>query len=174
MNDDPYLNKRKQTRKRKLKLKGGRGSYDRHKPTALPGQFVPRFWHEIDGRLSIKKRIRKLYRQLKEESGADTLAKDILCQRAAFLIISMQTAEVNAIESGELDEAVAAKQAANLVNILTKLGLDNQAKPRGTSLKQYVTKGNGYAAGKGRSALGTKDGRSYGNGAKIRIARHGK
>src|SRR5688572_3497154 len=69
----------------------------------IPGRFEPRFWDESDGRCALVKEVRRRYEQLKEDTGTDTYQKDLLCQRAIFIAIQLETMEVQAMETGKLD-----------------------------------------------------------------------
>src|SRR4051812_47898347 len=90
----------------------------------LPKRFTPKFWQDVDGRLGLKKRVRKRYLQLKEESQSESIQRDLLCQRAAFISIVLETMECSATESGDYDGGAYVQGCNALQGILTKLGLE--------------------------------------------------
>lgn len=109
----------------------------RRKQRSLPNRFVPRFFEDVDGRLAFKKRVQKRFESIKEQTGADSIQKELLCRRAAFLSILIETLESEAMEDGEFDMRKIGRhtQAINsLQGVLSKLGLKNQSKP-GKTLK---------------------------------------
>src|SRR4051794_7972878 len=73
---------------------------------AIPKKFTPRFWDQVDGRFAVKKKIRRLYKLLKDHAGADSMQKDLLCQRAAFMAVQLETMECIATEDGDFDPGV--------------------------------------------------------------------
>ena len=104
----------------------------------LPTKFSPRLWDECDRRIAVVKMIRRRYELLKEHCNGDaSYMRDLLCQRAAFISVVLETNEVQAAE-GEPFESGAYIQATNaLLGLLKTLGLDRHVKSMG-DLKTYL------------------------------------
>jgi hypothetical protein len=108
------------------------------KSVALPATFKPRFWVDADQRCAVVRLIKRRCAQLKEDTGADCVQKELLCQRAAFVTILLETMEVKAAENGESFDLGAYVQACNgLVGLLKSLGLEKKLKAVG-DLKTYL------------------------------------
>src|SRR6266566_411557 len=82
----------------RLKTKGGPG-----KDVEVPASFIPLFWKHLDKRCGIVKEFYSRYRKLKTDSNANSLMLDLLCQRAAFISIQLETLECRMGERGKLD-----------------------------------------------------------------------
>lgn len=102
----------------------------------LPGRFVPRFWATADARFSIVKELRGRVQRLQEETGADSYAKQILAERAVFLLALLETREIAAVESGAFDAGSYVQACNALLGLLRHLGLKKVSK--GGSLSDYV------------------------------------
>jgi hypothetical protein len=112
----------------------------RKEQPVLPDKFRVRFWEDMSGRYANVKKLRKRYEQLKKQVGANSVMKEYLCQRAAFLVVQIESLETVVMESGQIDKEVAAvhTQMGNaLKGLLNDLGLERKdvAAP---SLKEYV------------------------------------
>lgn len=104
----------------------------------IPGQFKPRFWEDSDMRCAVVKTIRRRYQLLKEHAGGgESFQRDLLCQRAAFLSIILETQEVKAAEGGDLDVGVYTQGMNGLTGLLKTLGLEKRIK-NVTDLKSYL------------------------------------
>ena len=111
------------------------------KVTSLSTRFEPEFWGDLDQRLNISKAIRERYETLIKETGANSLAKRLLVQRAVFLSIRIETMETTAASTGEFNQSVYTFAVNALSGLLTKLGLDVD-EGEVLTLKDYVaTKG---------------------------------
>jgi hypothetical protein len=108
------------------------------KSRRVPEGFLPHFWNKVDGRLSAKKKIRQRYEELKRDSGADSAQKGQLCQRAAFISVQIETMECIAAEGGELDAGIYTQSVNALSGLLSKLGLEKQAKEKEHDLRAYI------------------------------------
>ena len=106
-------------------------------PVTLPKRFEPRFWEDADQRHSIVRIIKRRYHALKQDVGADSLQKDLLVQRAAFISTILETQEVVAAEGGGLDLGSYVQAANALSGLLIRLGLERHAK-NVTDLKTYL------------------------------------
>jgi hypothetical protein len=111
----------------------------RRKPSpSIPARFEPKFWKDADSRLAIVRQIRHRYEALAEQTGADSLQKEILCQRAVFLLCRMETVERRAIEEGEFPDVGTYIQSLNsLISLLRTLGLES-AKKKVANLRSYI------------------------------------
>jgi len=111
----------------------------------LSKKFVPDFWELQDGRLAIVKMIRERYDDLKRDTQADSVQKDLLCRRATFLSLRLEALEISAMKTGKLNNIIYTKLVTSLVSVLRCLGFDRKAK-KIKSLQDYVnmkTKKNG-------------------------------
>ena len=103
----------------------------------LSKKFVPDFWELQDGRLAIVKMIRERYDDLKRDTQADSVQKDLLCRRATFLSLRLEALEISAMKTGKLNNIIYTKLVTSLVSVLRCLGFDRKAK-RIKSLQDYV------------------------------------
>ena len=101
-------------------------------------QFVPKFWKEIDQRCAIVREVRQRYEKLCEHTGADSVQKEMLVQRAIFINIQLETMECEAAESGTFDPGVYAQMVNALSGLLNKLGLDRKEADAAMNLRAYV------------------------------------
>lgn len=106
------------------------------KVIAFPETFEPLFWEDADGRNVVVKTIRKKYEQLKEDSGADSLQKEMICQRAVFLATRLESMEMVALDKGQADWGVYVQGVNSLVGLLKSLGLEKKAKQ--VNLSDYL------------------------------------
>lgn len=113
------------------------------KYSELSKKFTPRFIETGDQRSSIIKELRNRYEQLKVDAGVDSYQKDIICRRAIFIAVYLETQEVLAAETGQMDFGSYAAGVNALSGLLTKLGLEKHAKKAKQSLSEYVS--NRYA-----------------------------
>lgn len=90
-------------------------------------KFVPRLWLNADRRLAIVRRIKAQVDLLQQHANADSFQKQLLCQRAVFLALQLETAEREALETGKLDMGVYTQGCNALSGLLTKLGLSKQS-----------------------------------------------
>lgn len=109
----------------------------RRKQTAIPATFVPRFWDAIDGRTRIRKRLVKRIKQFERDASVVTAQQELLCQRAAFLAVQLETQEIEATETGKFDPGVYTQMTNTLFGILRALGLAPK-KQKNRDLQAYV------------------------------------
>jgi hypothetical protein len=107
------------------------------KQVTLPDKFEPRFWDSADGRCSIIKEIRRRYLTLKEDTQSNSYQKDLLCQRAIFISVQLETMERVAAEKGKFNAGVYTQMVNALVGLLKSLGLERRAK-KVVNLKTYI------------------------------------
>jgi hypothetical protein len=110
----------------------------RKRGATLPTRFTPQFWADADRRHAVVRRVEELVERLKVDSSCDSAMKDILCQRAAFLAIVLETAEREAIETGEFDGGSYTQTCNGLVGMLRAIGLERRVKAVG--LQDYLGK----------------------------------
>ena len=104
---------------------------------SLPEQFIPQFWDEADGRCSVIKEIRHRYEVLKGDTQADNYQKDLICQRAIFISVQLETMEMVASETGSFNAGVYTQMVNSLMGLLKSLGLERKRK-NVVSLQEYV------------------------------------
>ena len=109
------------------------------KSIAIGRRFTPKFWSEVDGRFGAKKEIMRRYRQLIEDCGADSFQKKMICQRAVFLSIQLETMEREAADGERFDPGIYQQGVNALSGLLTKLGLGKKQKSP-DDLKTYLKK----------------------------------
>lgn len=95
------------------------------------------FWEHADGRCAIVREIRRRYLELKEDCGADSIAKDLLVQRAVFVALQLETTERTAAEGGSFDSGKYGQLVNTLVGLLRSLGLERHIK-KVANLADYV------------------------------------
>jgi hypothetical protein len=109
----------------------------RRKHQPIPAEFVPRFWDDLDRRLHPAKEIVRRVERLKRDSGADSYPRHLLCERAAFLSVLLESAEVEAGRSGRLDVGAYIQGLNALTGLLKALGLGKAATDVG-DLRSYL------------------------------------
>jgi hypothetical protein len=105
----------------------------------VPARFEPRFWEGADGRCANVKEINRRYERLRQDAGADSCQKELLCQRAVFISLQLETAERVATEGGKFDAGVYTQMTNSLMGLLRALGLERKVKAVG--LRAYVNQG---------------------------------
>ena len=119
-------------RVRRLKLDGH----------ATPIVFKPEGFEQLDKRCLFTRKMLKLYRQLKRESKSESLTRDQLCRRAAFLSIQVESLECKALRGDPIFNSNSLVVAVNaLVSILRTLGLRDRSRVKERSLQAYISKG---------------------------------
>ncbi len=103
----------------------------------LPARFEPMFWGDADRRSGVVKEVRRRYDVLMQDSGAESYQKDLICQRAIFISIQLETMEVEAAQSGKFDPGCYTQMVNTLLGLLKALGLERQTK-KTVDLKAYV------------------------------------
>lgn len=114
----------------------------RGKAKTLPTRFQPQFWEDLDQRLNLTRAIKEHYETLLDETGADTLAKRMLAQRAIFMALRIETMETEAASTGEFNQNAYTTMVNALSGLLTKLGLENSSRTV-INLQDYVSSKNG-------------------------------
>jgi hypothetical protein len=109
-----------------------------NKEVEVPATFVPLFWKHLDKRCGIVKEFYSRYRKLKADCNANTLMLDMLCQRAAFISIQLETLECKAGERGRIDFGSYAQGVNCLQGLLTKLGLKRRDQGEKVHLASYL------------------------------------
>lgn len=105
---------------------------------SLPQHFVPKFWQGQDNRVAVVKEIRRRVRTLQQDVGADSYQKEILCERAIFMLCQLETMECDAItHESLLDPGVYTQMVNALSGLLNKLGLE-RAVAKSNGLKAYL------------------------------------
>ena len=79
--------------------------------------FKPRFLEDLDGRYQVARTLRDRYEAVKRDVNIDSAQKEMLCRRLVFVAARLETLEVQAAETGELDDA----SYRNLCNVLTSI-----------------------------------------------------
>jgi len=101
--------------------------------------FKPHNIEDLDGRFDGGKQVKQRYRQFKRESGSTSLAQDLLCRRAAFLSVLVESLEVEALTGKKFHSGNLIQSGKTLFAILKALGLENTtAAPQNTRLQQYL------------------------------------
>lgn len=110
----------------------------KRKQLTLPDRFVAQFWDtDADQRCSVVKEIRRRYEQLKTDAGAESYQKDLIVQRAVFIACQLESMEITAAQSGELNFAVYTQATNALVGLLKALGLEKKM-PKTLDLERYI------------------------------------
>jgi hypothetical protein len=113
-----------------------RPEYPKHK--TLPTRFVPKFWSDADRRVALVREIESRVERMKADSGSESYAKEILCERAIFILSLLETQERDAFEGVKALDIGSYIQSCNgLLGILKSLGLERKAKKIG-NLAKYI------------------------------------
>ena len=96
----------------------------RERELQLSQKFVPKFWQDVDNRLAIVKEIKRRLATLTADAGVDSVQKQILAERVVFLTLKLETAEVEAAETGKFDLGSYTHALNVLAGLLKKLGLE--------------------------------------------------
>lgn len=107
------------------------------KRSQIDTTFKPKFWDELDGRTGIAQNIRERYELLKADAGVESAQRDILCQRAVFMCVCLETMECEALATGKFDAGVHTQMSNALLGLLKALGLDRHVKQAG-GLSDYI------------------------------------
>lgn len=97
----------------------------------IPEKYTPGYLDDLDGRLAVAQVMRERYRAFTDDlGGADRLsyAKRSLVERALWLEFWLAQQEEQLAKGQEFDVARWTQAANSLQGILSKLGLDRQAK----------------------------------------------
>ena len=107
------------------------------KKNLIASTFKPKVWDQLDQRGTVARAVKDRLAELKNDHRIDSTGKEMLAERAVFIELTLQTMEVNAAETGDIDLGKYA-QAVNALNgLLTKLGLE-PAERKTPSLRAYV------------------------------------
>jgi hypothetical protein len=87
-------------------------------------KFVPRFWDEADGRLEPMKKIMKRLKRFREDVCVDSYQRELLVQRAVFLLLRLETMEVAALQGEPFDQGVYTQAVNSFIGLLALLGLE--------------------------------------------------
>jgi hypothetical protein len=110
----------------------------RRRRVNITAKFMPRFWEDSDNRISVVKLIRRRYELLKSHAGGhESVQRDMLCQRCAFVSVILETKEVEAAEGKDLDMGSYIAASNALVGLLRALGLEKRMKSAG-GLQAYL------------------------------------
>lgn len=105
----------------------------------LPATFRVKFWKDADQRSLAVKEAKRLVRDLVNDTAADSTQKSLLCERAAFIVLQLQTMECLALEgSPEFQLGVYTQLVNSLTGLLKALGLEKQVSKVIGDLKAYV------------------------------------
>lgn len=111
----------------------------RKKEDKLPKTFSPRFWDMVDGRLVIFRKMKEKYERLLEDSGADNMQKESLCQLGAFILTRLESLQVDLVETGAFNFGEFASLSNTYMGILNRLGIESPEKET-IDLKEYLSK----------------------------------
>lgn len=100
--------------------------------------FKPHNIEDLDGRFDGGKSVKQRYRQFKRESNSTSLAKDVLCRRAAFLSVLVESLEVEALTGKKFHSGNLIQAGKTLFAILKELGLENTAAVPVRPLQRYL------------------------------------
>ncbi|MGZ0655636.1 hypothetical protein ACWPKS_08510 [Coraliomargarita sp. W4R72] len=107
------------------------------KRETITTRFQPEFWAEADGRCAIVKEIKRRFELLKADCGADSHQKDMLCQRATFIAIQLETMERKAVEEETFDANRYTVLSNTFLGLLKSLGLERKVKEV-TDIRSYA------------------------------------
>lgn len=111
---------------------------DAPKEVSISKRFVPRFWAHLDNRGGIARTIHRRYLRLKQDTGADTEQLDLICRRAVFISVQLESQEVTAALDGKFDAGKYTQMVNALTGLLRALGLKHKGKGDKMTLDGYV------------------------------------
>ena len=130
----------KTKRKRKPRLYGKDRLTFRNPVSAKKDKgFSLRTIEEADSRFHVVKTLHKRLKQLLDETGSDTLARKMLAGRAVFVAAYLESAEVDGLSGNEIDWKRYLQATKSLSDVLSKLGLNREAK-KADRLHEYINK----------------------------------
>lgn len=94
---------------------------------AIQNAFVPRFLDDLDKRTAVARLIKQRYETLLQHTGTDSFQRELLCKRAIFISLQLETMEVEATQTGKFDRGPYVQMVNSLVGLLRTLGLENKA-----------------------------------------------
>lgn len=104
----------------------------------LPARFVPKFWRDADRRVALVREIENRVERMKADVNADSYQKEVLAERAVFLLALLETSERGALEGTKpLDLGSYVQTVNSLLGLLRSLGLERRVK-KVMGLTQYV------------------------------------
>jgi hypothetical protein len=106
----------------------------------LDKQFHARTFDEADGRRSTVKAMRKLIGQLKIDANADSVQKELLCKRAAFIVLRLESMETEFAEGNEIDWSSFTQLTGCLLRLLKSLGIEKSVNHQATDLQKHLEK----------------------------------
>lgn len=95
-------------------------------PVTLPVKFTPRWLDSADQRQAIVKSIRRRIDQIKEETGCNTLIREMLIEELVFLSVWNASNRLRYLETGEYDAGTAIQALNALSGLASKLGIDRK------------------------------------------------
>jgi len=115
------------------------------KRSELATTFKPRFWDELDGRRPVTREINRRYEVLRQDTGAESMQREMLCQQAVFISVCLETMQHEAVATGEFDAGVYTQMSNALLGLLKTLGLERHVKKAG-GLRDYIRERQADAA----------------------------
>ncbi len=99
--------------------------------------FSLRLITEADWRFAVVKQMRKRLETLMDGAGVDTQQKEWLASRAVFIVRYLESLELDALEGTSIDFKRYFQATKSLSDVLSKLGLDREAKSA-AKLTDYI------------------------------------
>ncbi len=90
----------------------------------MPDRFVPKFYDQADQRQSMIREIKRRIKRLIDETGADTYAKEKLCERAIHMALLIERMELQQAEGEFIDPVVFSRLVAAEQKIWSQLGIE--------------------------------------------------
>ena len=116
-------------------------SVQQQKELRISNTFVPSFWEQVDGRLASVKRIKRRLEALRKDAKVDSVQKEMLCQRAVFLALQIETVEQKAAQGEVVNSGQYCQSCNALLGLLRHLGLNSASSAKRISLKEYTAGG---------------------------------
>ncbi|MGE3241369.1 MAG: hypothetical protein AB7G28_07890 [Pirellulales bacterium] len=105
--------------------------------------FSLRTIDEADGRFALVKRMQRHLQRLKDDAAIDNIQKEMLAGRAVMICSYLESMEIELIEGKKINFGRYVQFVNALSNILSKLGIDGDAKRSMLTLEQYVASKKG-------------------------------
>lgn len=113
------------------------------KEVALPKAFNVKLLAGADGRTSIIKELRRRVARLKNDTGVQSYQKEILAERAIFMLARIESLEAELAESGKFNEGSYVCLVNSMIGILKSLGLDKARDANEVDLQTFLAEKKG-------------------------------
>ena len=95
-------------------------------PAKIPARFEPKSWANADQRQLVIREIKRRHAELARDAGVESYQQRLLAERAIFISLQLETAEVEATEGKGFNAGVYTQMTNTLIGLLKALGLERK------------------------------------------------